>query len=352
MIMIAIIVCTIILSNVNSQIWTLTLTNSHFNLWNCIAVSGSGKYLLAGVYGGGLFTSNNSANSWYYYDDNATNQASWYSVAISDTGRYQLGGSGHGLFLSSSYGSNGSFSVPSSLSNISTLWSSVTMTATGQIMAAVLCCGNGGVDGGIYFSNNYGLVWSQSSSASSLDNWISITSNFIGNYMYAIKRHMNFTASVYTSSNNGMSWTISTAPNSKAFSQVVTCSSGQYVAIASLNDSIFISNNYGKSWTAAEGTSNVFWNDIVLDSTGQYYVAVGENSTIFSSYNYGNSFVNNDPTTKIGDATSISSNRSFGVIFIASSNSGENNTAGMDNYYHYECLINIYFKAYMNHQIG
>jgi photosystem II stability/assembly factor-like uncharacterized protein len=202
------------------------------------------------------------------------------------------------------------------------------MSSDGSIMAAAQCCGNGGLQGGIYYSTDYGVTFSQSS-ASSLDNWISITSNANGNYMYAINRNNNYIGTVYLSSDKGMTWMInSAAPNTKFLSQVITSVSGKYVALASYNDSIIISSNYGSTWNVAIGTSSVFWNDIVIDSTGQYYVAVGDNSTIFSSYNYGYSFVNNNPTTNIGDATGISSNGSFGIIFIATSNKGSYNPSG------------------------
>ena len=56
-------------------------------MWNCIATSTSGDYAIAGIYGGALYTSNNSAKSWYLYDNSLTNLASWFSVAISSTGK-------------------------------------------------------------------------------------------------------------------------------------------------------------------------------------------------------------------------------------------------------------------------
>ena len=315
----------IILNRVNSQTWILTTSNSQ--LWNCIAASESGLYLIAGVFGGGIYISNNSANSWHFYNNTQTNQASFHSVAISFTGQYQLAGSSNGLFLSSTYGSL--FQIPTSIATINiSPWQSVTMNSNGQYMAAVLCCGNGGSQGGIYYSTNHGVTWSQSS-ASSKNNWISVSSNANGNQMYAINRNSNYSGVVYTSSNNGMNWTSSTnTPKDKILSQIITSASGQYVALASYNDSIFISSNNGVNWAVALGTSDVSWNDIVIDSTGQYYVAVGDNSTIFSSYNYGKSFVNNNPTTNIGDATGISSNGTFGTIFISTSNSGKNNPSG------------------------
>jgi len=62
---------------------------------------------------------------------------------------------------------------------------------------------------------------------------------------------------------------------------------------------------------------------------GEYFIAVGDNSTTYSSYNSGISFVNNDPTTVLGDVTSLSSNGTFGFILIATSNSGPSNPAGI-----------------------
>ena len=71
---------------VDSQTWTLTTRNISSFMWNCIATSTSGDYAIAGIYGGALYTSNDSVKSWYLYDNSHTNLASWFSVAISSNG--------------------------------------------------------------------------------------------------------------------------------------------------------------------------------------------------------------------------------------------------------------------------
>ena len=240
-----------------------------------------------------------------------------------------MAGGSSGLWLSSNYGNL--FTQPSTLNTITT-WQSVAVSSNGTFMIASLCCGSGGINGGIYYSTNAGITWTQSQSASSQGNRISIATNSNGSNMYAINSitsTFNTTGIAFVSTNYGNTWIQSTAPSDRRYKHVTISSSGQYVALVSTYDGISMSSDYGNTWTTASGAYNISWNDIITDSTGQYYVAVGDNSTTYSSYNFGTSFINNNPTSTLGDATGISSNGSFGFIVISTSNSGTNSPAGI-----------------------
>lgn len=310
---------------VRSQTWSCTtdgLNGGKF-LWNTVASSLSGEFLVAGIKGGALYTSNNSATNWNLYNSTLTNTASWNSVAISGTGQYMIGGSSDGLFLSSNYGK--SFSIPTNLTGIY-FWEGVTMSLNGTYMVGALCCDSGG----IYYSTNSGITWSQSSKK--IGNWISVDSNANGDYMYAIDSRTGLfktTGILFFSTNYGKDWAQSTAATDTKFKSLTLSKTGQYVAIVSTYDGIIISSDYGSTWKTSSGANNISWNAIITDSAGEYYVAVGDNTTTYSSYDYGASFVNNNPTTTLGDATSITSNGTFSLLVISTSNSGLNNPAGI-----------------------
>jgi len=254
--------------------------------WSGISVSSTGQYQNACVnvngIGTGLFYSNKYGVSWQQSTsiisttgtNIATTSINWFRTAISSTGQYQSvcvsSQANYGIFYSNNYGvswqQSSSILAGISSTNIATTsipWKNISMSSTGQYQSA---CLSGTGTYGIFYSNNYGVSWQQFSSI------ISTTGTniaMIGTYWYYVS----------------------------------VSSTGQYQSAVVYNTAgygIFYSNNYGVSWQQSASiitttginiaTTSISWWKIAISSTGQYQSAFVYNQSpygIFYSNNYG-----------------------------------------------------------------
>jgi len=266
---------------------------------------------------------------------------SWIFIASSSSGQYVaacITGGTREIYISNNYGSSWTTSTITFPSNISTNtnWAGLTMSSTGQHLAAIL------ITGAIYTSNNYGVTWSNSNNSPTNGIWDSISMSSSGKYVTASGANSSFSPVTYLSNNYGASWTqilsvfivpliisnnceniygfsnsnlynfslnvsatwtqtlVSTNPFSNASIRAMTSSSScQYLAIATVNNffnntnhpgGVYISQNFGSTWSLTTLSTSLTWSSISMSSTGQYVAACAIGDGIYISSNYGSSW--------------------------------------------------------------
>ena len=275
---------TISLSNFG-QTWVQN-TNAGSSEWFSIAISSSGKYQLAGQYGGSLYISSNYGNTWSKsYSGFSTYY--WQGIAISATGQYQVATADGGLVLIVS----SNFGVSWTNSGIQANWTSAAISSSGQYQ---VCCSRsdaGGTPGQfssyIYISSNYGVSWSIiSGSTSGKPNWYGIAISSSGQYISACVNG----GAIYTSSNYGQTITAVTSTSSNAWYSIAMSSSGQYQTACVNGGAIYTSSDYGNTWSQISSTSGNNWWEVSISSSGQYQAACVNNGYIYVSSDYGNTW--------------------------------------------------------------
>lgn len=200
--------------------------------------------------------------------------ALWSSVAMSANGQIQVACvNGGALWYSSSYGNQWTQSVTSGTT--SNVWTKVACSSSGQY--ALACTHNGY----IWYSTNYGVTWTQS--GSSVLAWFSLAISGSGQYGCAVV----YNGAIWYTSNYGQTWTQSTTSGTTAVTWYgVTMSvSGQYVYACINSGFIWYSTNFGQTWT--QTASNLGWSAISTSASGQYVCASIILGSIWYSTNYG-----------------------------------------------------------------
>ena len=230
-----------------------------------VSISSSGQYMIALL---------NATTQTYYYTSNDYG-VTWtqsvgsinsfqlkniYASAMSSTGQYQVflqnfSNNTYFIYLSNNYGN--SFNNTFTISNPNN-YTSIAISSTGQYITA---CGNSG----IYNSNNFGNYWSK---VSSVSNFSCITLSATGQYQYCCVN----SGQIYYSNNYGIIWTLLSASPSGTWKSITVSSNGQYVAAAQKSGNIYTSNNFGNSWTITKAGSKS-WNSIAMSSNGNYITA-------------------------------------------------------------------------------
>ena len=255
--------------------------------WLSIASSSDGRYLAAGVDGGGIFTSVDFGATWRR---SAADNRTWRSIASSGDGKKLAavvdGGS---IYTSVDFGATWRRSAADNRT-----WRSIASSSDGKKLAAV-------VDGGsIYTSANFGATWTPRATGMSRD-WRSIASSSDGRYLAAGVDG----GGIYTSGDFGAAWTNRSAVGdaqsnpifeSKNWRSIASSSDGSKLAAVVGNGSIYTSGDFGATWTnrsaAGDAQSNpIFesksWRSIASSSDGSKLAAVVENGSIYTSDDFG-----------------------------------------------------------------
>jgi len=233
--------------------------------WAGIAMSSTGQYQTAVVYGGQIYISSDYGNNW-----TAKSSATrWHGIAMSSTGQYQTavvyGGQ---IYISSDYGNNWT------AKDNATGWYGIAMSSTGQYQTALVCRGP------IYISSDYGNTWAIK--AHSARNWYGIAMSSSGQYQTAVV----YEGQIYISSDHGNNWTAK--DSARNWIGAAMSSTGQYQTAVVYGGQIYISSDYGDNWTAKDSARD--WIEAAMSSTGQYQTAVISGGQIYISSDYGNNW--------------------------------------------------------------
>ena len=197
--------------------------------------------------------------------------AMWSSLAVSANGQIQVAVvNGGGIWYSSSYGK--SWLQSATAGTTALMWSCVAVSANGTFASATV---NGG---GIWYSSNSGQTWTSAATALA---WSSVAVSASGQNQVACVNG----ASIWYSSNYGQTWTTANT-SSLAWSSVAVSASGQNACATVNGGSIWYSSNYGLSWTSS-GVASSAWSAITMSASGQNVSATVNGGSIWYSTTYG-----------------------------------------------------------------
>ncbi|KAJ1429031.1 hypothetical protein B484DRAFT_62954 [Ochromonadaceae sp. CCMP2298] len=258
----------------NGSTWTLS--SAPFGDWVCITSSSCGQFLAAAIYAGSIWTSSDFAATW--------NESSVQAAP----------------------------------------WASITSSSSGQKMAAA-SFETGTEWGEVYTSDDFGSTWAPANSP--VGSWHGITSSGSGQGLVLAGGTTG--NQIFFSNDNGLTWANSTLPASTdpalgfaIWQSLVSSASGQYVAAA--GGVIIFSSDFGATFDRVSAPSTSQWSCIAMDTTGQYLAAAAEGSGIINSVDYGVSWLPTNAPTLYWTALASSSiaTTSSGQRFIAVVNGG------------------------------
>ena len=262
------------------QIWT-PVSSLPVGSYKSCAMSANGKYrivtrsLLSGIY-----VSSDYGQTWSI----TTTAFIVSNVAISANGQYaitsvsQNGGSNGNILISPNFGQGWGYTP--SLDTLGWYDGKPAISSDGRYMIIV-----SGMTQQIMRSANYGQTWTYVGPSLL---WGSVAMSSSGQYQYATT--YNIAGFGYYSSDYGLTWTQSTgtAPSNRGYKCSMS-SSGLFVYIAFGNvGGIYISSNAGQTWTASNlGNASI----VATSESGQYAIASSVFGTspyyLYYSTNYG-----------------------------------------------------------------
>jgi hypothetical protein len=263
-----------------------------------------GSYVLRSTSYGSEFSFNSVAipSSGTIFNDLAVSRSGQYVVVVAETGY---------VWTSNNYGETWSPRTPAGIRQ----WRHCSISGNGQYLLASA----GNTHNRLYRSANYGVTWAPvSNEYYYLESAISDT----GQYQVAIRNtgfSQPFSSFIAVSSNYGLTWSNETAGNAGYYTALDISGTGQYVVASTTNTTFGVrkNNNYGAagSWsnTAIPATDgNFFGAGVSISSSGQT-VLVADNSFsgnnyLYISRNYGASYTRVDSSSSEGSQnwTSVS----------------------------------------------
>jgi photosystem II stability/assembly factor-like uncharacterized protein len=277
-----------------AQTWTQTSAPS--NGWASVASSADGSQLVAAAYPGPIYISTNSGSAWTL--TSAPNEY-WLSVASSADGTKLVAVSDGPIYVSTNSGTSWTLtSAPNEY------WGSVASSADGNKLVAVAPLGMGGNGPAvIYTSTNSGTTWIQQTNTDiAFPFWISVASSADGTRLVVVGGHR-----IYYSTNSGTTWAQTgthLGPSSLLSPSRVIASSAdgnKWVAGFTRTDNgpspIYTSTNSGDSWTLTSAPSNS-WLSVAMSADGSKIVAVGSSfgdpGPIYTSTDFGVTWTSNN----------------------------------------------------------
>jgi hypothetical protein len=235
-------------------VWAPHGTNQN---WESIASSSDGTKLVAGVYGGQIYTSTDSGASWTARDSSRI----WYSVASSADGTKLVAGVyGGQIYTSTDSG------VTWTARDSNRYWYSVASSSDGTKLVAVV---NGGQ---IYTSTDSGASWT---ARDSNRGWYSVASSADGTKLVAGV----VGGQIYTSTDSGASWTA--RDSNRNWYSVASSSDGTKLVAGVNGGQIYTSTDSGRTWTARDSNRN--WYSVASSSDGTKLVAGVNGGQIYTS---------------------------------------------------------------------
>ncbi|MFA6158770.1 MAG: hypothetical protein WC763_04095 [Candidatus Paceibacterota bacterium] len=229
--------------------------------WRGITSSADGTRLVAGVYGGQIYTSADSGATWTARDS----ARNWYSVTSSADGTRLAAVVLSGQIYTST-DSGVTWAARDSVRN----WYSVTSSADGTKLAAVVSGGQ------IYTSTNSGATWSARDSNRS---WQSVASSADGTKLAATVNG----GQIYTSTDSGVTW--AARDSVRNWYSVTSSADGTKLAAVVYGGQIYTSTDSGVTWTARDSVRS--WRSVASSADGTRLVAGVYGGQIYTSTDSG-----------------------------------------------------------------
>jgi photosystem II stability/assembly factor-like uncharacterized protein len=287
--------------------------------WSCIKISPDGTKAAACINGGGIYIGTLTGTSWTW-ESTASATVNWSSVAISGDNLSIAACVSNGSIYIGTYTTYWSWSKNDY--SPSGNWSSITFSGNNTNIAA--CINSNGSGNGIFIGYY----------DSEISDWNFDQSNSPANWSCITKfgSSKNFVACINNSSSGGIykgifndedpdnpfwNWSQTSAP-SAAWSSVACDSTGQYVVACVNGGGLFCSLDYGSTWKEqTTGLTNPSdWLCVACDNSGSFLLGCVQNDYIYISPYY----------------QGYQWNNSYGLSYVwksvASDNSGQNIIAG------------------------
>ena len=259
--------------------------------WTRIASNAAGDKLVAAVYGGQIYTYDDTTTIWTAQTVAGITNSYWDGLASDSTGQY-LVAIEHcvGIFNSSDYGINWTQPVNQYL-----IWSCVTSDSTGQNLAAATITSSIGGASQLWTTNGTGtgtplpITWTPESSPTipPVTFWC-MASDSTGQHLAAGPGTSTVgPGAIYTSDTSGQTW-FATASGNQRWTSIASDSTGANLAAAT-SSGIYITTNGTASpaanvtWTLSNNL-NINWTSVASNSTGANLVAVTTGNGIYSTY--------------------------------------------------------------------
>lgn len=256
--------------------------------WFAAASSADGTKLVAVVYGGRLYVSEDSGSSWMPRESDRN----WYSAASSADGT-KLVAIVYGGQIYTSTDSGITWTPREGNRN----WSWVASSADGIKLVAT-------VDGGqIYTSTDSGITWTPRESARS---WYSVASSSNGIKLVAVV----FGGQIYTSTDSGATWI--PRESVRDWYSVTSSADGSKLLAAEYGGQLYTSIDSGATWTARE--NNRLWYSVTSSEDGTKLAATGGGMQIYVSTDSGITWMAQDSIREwYGIASSASGDKLIAV---------------------------------------
>ncbi|MBF0555496.1 MAG: exo-alpha-sialidase [Nitrospirae bacterium] len=302
--------------------WT-EQTSSGQRYWWKIASSRDGVHMAAAEYNGYIYTSSDNGTTWV--QQTKSGQRAWYSITSSTDGSHlaAVDNTPNGyIYTSADYGvtwtartnarspdwmavasnADGSILFAADYSGSSNIYKSQDGGAS-WVAHSTACgqsgCGNiggkywytvatsddattiiaGPSNGDVYTSSDNGTTWTGQTSAGQKF-WWSIASSWDGVKLAAVEGYGGY---IYTSADSGVTWTQQTGPGSLNWTSISSGPDGFNLAATSFSTDgyIYTSPNSGSNWTQETGAGSRLWTSSVVAAGGDKIAA-----TVFGGYIY------------------------------------------------------------------
>lgn len=236
----------------------VTALPSSSNLsWQGIGGSSDGQYLIATAYGSGLYRSSDWGNTWTQSTQTSGN---WENVSVTGDGMYALANINANVYRSIDWGNTWAL-VATATKPVS----KVSVSTNAQYMYFIA------YNGKIYRSTDFGVTWEQTESDRT---WGNMSCSADGKYVYAATNNTTLTTNgIYVSSDYGMTFVKTTAPNS-AWNGLCVCRNGEMVYAAINGGQVYKTGDYGATWQILSASPSSDWYIMGGSETGKYVVSV------------------------------------------------------------------------------
>ena len=275
---------------------------SHITFWQSIAMSADGSKQTAVVFGGQIYISSNSGNTWIPAYIQPTTNKRWQSVDMSADGTIQTAVAGTVLdnigqiYISTDSGNTWALA---NSQPISANWRSVAMSSDGTKQTAVVYGGQ------IYISTDSGNTWNPATTQPVFADWRSVAMSDNGTKQTAVV----YEGQIYISSDSGNTWSLApTQPISAEWQSVAMSADGIIQTAVVFSGQIYISSDSGIIWNPAT-TQPAFadWRSVAMSADGTKQTAFVYGGQIYISSDSGNTWIATEQN-KYWQSVAMSSN--------------------------------------------
>ncbi len=238
--------------------WTARENN---RTWTNLASSADGMKLVAGAYGGQLYTSTDAGMTWTARES----VRQWYAVASSADGMQLVAGTTEGhLYTSTDAG------VTWTARESARQWTSIASSADGMKLVAAALYRQGSEH--LYTSTDAGVTWT---ARENTRNWTNVASSADGMKLIAGTE----SGQLYTSTDAGVTW--SAREDIRGWVSVASSADGMKLVAGAYGGQLYISTDAGVTWTAHESSQQ--WHTVASSADGTKLVAGATFGQLYTS---------------------------------------------------------------------